>query len=397
MKIIRLAIFFSLLAFGNSRFSFAADSCNALLTIGIYNVSQSSNANEGNSLAKSTFCSADYSLNSTTSSVQASIKGAYGLFSAGGSASVTDSQIIQAQKNVCTSGFNSSAYSNNASSYSRNIYQGALDAWNQCNTLASKGINFEIQADNTMQAVTVSLSTASTGTNSKFQGLTQTGLGSSICTTTTATGDVIELKQNTLFTLSSADKLTVICKRKMQKDSSGNLFADAQALIFNTSTGAYQVPLSGIGALAHLTVDQTKSEIQAALSAIIAQKVNSNFADVKKQINNVKSIISNLFQGKSLFIDPTTGFVGINTTNPTSNLNVNGTITISDAGGSFKVGDFGASVCARNVVPSFGACPSGYTPIAVGSIAFGDSTGCQSDRGGDVPLVKVAPLCIKTQ
>ena len=297
----KLAIFFSFLPLASPAVSFAADSCNALLTVGIYNVSQSSSANEGESLAKSTFCSADYSLNSTTSSVQASIKAAFSFFSGGASASVTDSQIIETQKNVCTSGFNSSAYSNEASSYSRTIYQGALDAWNQCNTLASKGINFEIQADNTMQGVTVSLSTASTGTTSKFLGLSQTGLGTSVCKTTTSTGKVITLAENTLFTLSSAKKLTVICKRTMKKDGKGNLFADAQALIFNTSTGAYQVPLSGIGSLARSTVDQATAEIRATVDAdtqtaltAVNQANSSNSSLISSLSNTVNSLLSGL-------------------------------------------------------------------------------------------------------
>ncbi|MDP1615406.1 MAG: hypothetical protein Q8L68_06380 [Methylococcales bacterium] len=254
---------------------YAADSCNALLTVGIYNVSQSSSANEGESMAKSTFCSADYSLSSTTSSQQASIKASFmSYFSGGVSGSVSDSQIIETQHNVCTSGFNSSSYSNEASSYSHTIYQGALDAWNQCNALASKGLNFEIQADNTMQGVAVSLSTASTGTSGKFLGLTQVGLGSSVCKTTTAKGQVITLAENTLFNLNSASKLTVICKRNMRTDGSGNLFADDQTLFFNTSTGAYQVPLAGIGSLSRRTVDTIRAQIDDAVETMLANTSN---------------------------------------------------------------------------------------------------------------------------
>ncbi|MEI6746339.1 MAG: hypothetical protein WCL34_10280 [Methylococcaceae bacterium] len=74
--------------------SFAADvngfnSCNALLTAGIYNTSQSSNATDSESLRKSSFCSADYSLVSNKSSQQyssgqsAQIEASYGLFSGG--------------------------------------------------------------------------------------------------------------------------------------------------------------------------------------------------------------------------------------------------------------------------------------------------------------------------
>lgn len=392
----KLAIWFSFLAFVCPGITVAADSCNALLTVGIYNVTQSSSATEGKSLAKSTFCSANYSLNSTTSSVQASIKAAYGLFSGGASGSITDSQIIETQKNVCTSGFNSSIYSNEASNNSWTVYQGALDGWNQCNNLASKGINVEIQAVNTMQAVTVSLSTSLTGIGSKFLGLSQSGLGTSVCKATTA-GRAIKLAENMTFNLSSSDKLTVICKRVIKKDSKGNFYANAQTLTFNTSSGILQLPLSGIGSLPRFTVEQAKAEIESAVAAGVAKDVNNQLTNQQNQITALQTKLSNLLLGNSLYVNPTSGNVGINTTNPTSNLHVNGVLTLSDAGGTFKIGSYGAAVCARNVSPSLGACPSGYTAIGVGSVAFDSATGCQSDAGGDVPLVKVAPLCVKTQ
>jgi hypothetical protein len=269
----RLVImFFTLTSLSFSATLYAADSCSALLRVGIYNISQSSGANQGELLATSTFCQADYSNTATSSAVQAAIKASFlSWFSGGASGGVTNSQIIQTQHNVCTLGYNSSAYSNQASSYSKTIYQGALDAWNMCNALATQGVKFEIQADNTMQGVAVSLSTTATGTSAKFLGLTQTGTGTSVCKNTTSTGQVITVADNTVADLSSAGKYTVVCKRNLRADSNGNLFADAQTLFFNTSTGAYQVPLSGIGALTRSTVDQVKSNIQNTLQSRLAK------------------------------------------------------------------------------------------------------------------------------
>jgi hypothetical protein len=111
--------------------SFAADvngfnSCNALLTAGIYNTSQSSNETDSESLKKSSFCSADYSNKETSSSQKASIEASYGLFDGGASGSANSSAITTMQKNVCTSGFDSSQYSSQASQFARNVYQGAL-------------------------------------------------------------------------------------------------------------------------------------------------------------------------------------------------------------------------------------------------------------------------------
>lgn len=62
---------------------------------------------------------------------------------------------------------------------------------------------------------------------------------------------------------------------------------------------------------------------------------------------------------------------------------------------NFTVGSFGLDVCARDVTPTPGACPTGYTAVGIGSIAFVSAVSCQSDAGGDTPRVKVAPLCIK--
>jgi hypothetical protein len=63
--------------------SFAIDgfnSCNALLTTGIYNRSQSSSTTDSESVSKSSFCSADYSKVEKGSSQAASIEASYGLF-----------------------------------------------------------------------------------------------------------------------------------------------------------------------------------------------------------------------------------------------------------------------------------------------------------------------------
>ncbi|SJM92924.1 hypothetical protein [Crenothrix polyspora] len=259
--------------------SYAAESCNDLLTVGIYNVTNSSSASDGQFIGKTTFCAADYKNSSISKSMKASIEASYALFSGGASGSVSSAEIIQTQKNVCTSGFNSSAYSNQANETSRIIYQGALDAWNQCNALANRGLNVEIQPDSTMQGVAVTFSTA-TGNSTKLLGLTQLGLGKSICNTQ-VNGKVVTVGNSTTLGINSSSKLTIICERQMNKDSKGDLFADAQTLVFNTSTGAYQVPLSGTGVLAHATVVQALGQIRTAVN----KSVNASLVKSNKSIN----------------------------------------------------------------------------------------------------------------
>jgi hypothetical protein len=261
--------FSSMLVFAFSSSSFA-DSCDSLLNAGIYNVTQSSSAEDSQSLLKSTFCSADYSNTSISSSQQAAIKASYGGFGGGASGSTSSTEIITKQSQVCTSGFNSSSYSNQASAYSKVVYQGSLDAWNQCQALANKGVIFESQTDLGLQGVTVTLSTPA-GTSSKFLGMSQMGTGRFLCRTTlpargtSLTGKVIVIDASTAFTFDSASKLIINCQRQMRLSPAGDLNADAQTLVFNTSAGAYQVPMAAIGSYSRTSVDKAMAQIRTAV------------------------------------------------------------------------------------------------------------------------------------
>jgi hypothetical protein len=260
----------------------AGESCNALLNLGLYNVTQSSSAADGESMSKSTFCSADYSKIDESSSQAVAIKASYGLFSGGASGSASSRQIQETQSSVCTSGFSSSAYSNQASDYARVVYQGSLDAWNKCQQLANKGLAFEVQPSSTLQGVSVTI-TAPTGLAARFSGVQQYGVGQSNCQTT-INGKIINFsKSNPLlavpFKFTAASRLTLNCTRQM--DTIGNdLIADAQDLVFVTSADNLTVPLAEIGSLSRASVDQIKADVTASINqakidnqnAITAQK-----------------------------------------------------------------------------------------------------------------------------
>ena len=313
----------SLLAFAVSSSSFA-DSCDTLLKTGIYNVTQGSSETDSQLMAKSQFCSADYSLNSTSDSQKAAINASYGPFSGGASGATTSSQIIEAQKNACGSNFNSEYYKNQASAYSRTIYQGALDAWNQCLALNTKGVKFEIQPTPNMHGVTVTLS-AVAGTTAKFLGVSQFGgLGRSVCKTTLpvgTSGKSITINETTVLNLSSASSLIINCDRQLRLDSAGNYFANEQTLSFNTSAGGYQVPMVALGALSRTSIDKATAQIsaaalanvQAALSASTAQvtagyqsadtqlstQISSTNSNLQNQINNLNGGLSSLSGSQS--------------------------------------------------------------------------------------------------
>ncbi len=278
--------------------SFAVDgfnSCNALLTAGIHNITDSSSAIDSESMAASTFCAYDYSNEQTTSSQKASIEASYGLFDGGASGSASASQIKTKQSSICTSGFGSEKYSSRATSFAKNVYQGSLDAWNKCQSLAQQGVNFEVIPEQSGQGATVTLSTTSSGTSVNFNGLDQIGLGRSICTTTrnsntgSSTGKVLTVDKTTSLKFNSASKLTITCERQMSNDGKGGLFADAQTLVFNTSAGSYQVPMVTIGLSPRVTVEQAVANLQSSVNSQIAQIRTDNktsFDSLQTQINS---------------------------------------------------------------------------------------------------------------
>ena len=124
----------------------------------------------------------------------------------------------------------------------------------------------------------------------------------------------------------------------------------------------------------------------------------STLADRSSQADNSsRADVSDTIRGNQIFVDPNTGNVGINTKTPTSTLHINGVITLANPQATFVLGNWGASTCARDVTPDRGSCPSGYSIIGTGEINFESSVNCQWDSGGDVPRIKLRPVCIKMQ
>ena len=272
--------------------TWAGNSCNALLNMGLYNVGQSSSASEGQSLTKSTFCSADYSSSKTSSDTKAAIEASYGLFSGSGSGSSSKSEIIAKQASVCTSGFNSSAYSDEASAYAQTVYQGSLDAWNKCQELSNKGLDFEVRSSSTLQGVTVIITPAA-GVTATFNGIYQDGSGQSVCKRTikpvgSTTGKTVKVDSASFFKFSAAEKVTINCKRIMKKDADGNLSADAQDLIFVTSADSLRVPLAAIGNLSRVTYDQIKADFDLDIDKL-NKKIGTKLPRAKLQCRDVKT------------------------------------------------------------------------------------------------------------
>ncbi|WP_155931071.1 hypothetical protein [Methylomonas sp. 11b] len=265
-----------------------SDSCNALLNVGLYNTTIASSATDAHSLALSTFCSFDYNNSFISSAQSAQIEASYGLFSGGAGGSANRQEIITKQSQVCTSGFNSSAYSNKASSYSQSVYQGTLDAWNKCQQIANKGLVFEVQPTSTMQGIGVSI-TAPSGFDATFFGVNQIGSGTSKCTIN-ENGNVITSIDKNPFKFTASSKVTVICKRNMDKHGN-DLSADQQDLIFVTSADNLTVPLPAIGAFSRVTADKIKEDAITSSNNTANQNAQTLFSQIN---NSTTSLVSSL-------------------------------------------------------------------------------------------------------
>jgi len=228
--------------------------------MGLYNVTQSDSAKAAEYQAMATFCAYDYSSSNISSSQSAQIEASYGLFSGGAGGSASRQEIITKQSQVCSLGFNSSKYWEKASAYSRTVYQGSLDAWNRCQELANKGMEFDVQPSSTMQGVNVAI-TAPSGYQAIFYGVTQHGQGRSTCKIM-ANGKITPISLTKPFTFDAASKVTVDCNRIMKKNGN-DLSADAQDMVFVTSAKNLVVPLAAIGSFSRVTADQLRSETKA--------------------------------------------------------------------------------------------------------------------------------------
>ena len=247
--------------------AWSGDSCNSLLKLGLYNVTQSSSSIDAQSLVTSTFCSFDYSKIEETSTSAAAIKAAYGLFSGGASGSVSKQEIITKQSSVCTSGFDSSKYISNTTAYSKTVYQGSLDAWNKCQEIAAQNLNFNVQPSSTMQGVSVSISVPP-GYDAWFYGVAQYGSGHSDCSVFGSNG-LMNVTMTSPVKFNAASSLTVSCARQMAQIGN-DFFADAQDLVFITSRDNLTVPLAPMGSLSRLTVDQINGQTDGKIKVQIA-------------------------------------------------------------------------------------------------------------------------------
>lgn len=280
--------------------------CNELLTLGLYNTTQSSDATQSRSLVTSQFCSADFSkitdnnyqygksTNAQTLNIEASygpVSGSVGSSSSGSNTSVVSrDSIIQKQSELCTKGFNSQEYISNTSDYAKQVYQGSLDAWNQCNNLNASGLKFKTTPSSNLQGITIDLSAMSTGSSLALTGVMQDG-GKTSCTTTLAprnpnarSGNVITVDASTYVPFNNSSTLSISCKREMVDDGLGGQYAEQTNLHFKTSAGTVVVPMAAIGKVPRVAYEKAVADVK--------DLADTKISTISGSVQNINKLIS---------------------------------------------------------------------------------------------------------
>jgi len=133
-----------------------------------------------------------------------------------------------------------------------------------------------MRPDPTMQGASVTFSSGN-GSVFTFKGVKQTGSGRSTCHTTlparagSIRGKELTVDKSTSLKFDASSDLSITCERQMISDADGNLSADDQTLLFDTSAGTYPVYLGAVGLLSRQSADAVLASVQAATAEQIKQ------------------------------------------------------------------------------------------------------------------------------
>lgn len=238
--------------------------CDSILQNGFYDISQSASREQAESVHKASFCSYDYSSTDISSSTKATIQAEYKFFSASGSYETDDRKVIQTQKQVCTSGFDSSKYLKDTSNYTKTVHDRVVDAWDRCQSLGDKGVIFDLETDATLSGAVVTVITAA-GMQARLLGVSTVGKGKSICVTNVGSGRV-PINEDTVMTIDSNTVITITCNRDKRLEGDDEVM-DEQMLVVSTSVGNYTVPFSATTLAGTSTIDLIQREVQGTFDA----------------------------------------------------------------------------------------------------------------------------------
>ena len=222
-----------------------AEDCNELIRLGLYNVQNSVSEHDSLTAAYRHFCQESYA--SSSSSRQGSMKASFSvlnIFSIGGGGG-SGSSLTQTQwERICEDESLREELYTYDSIQSQTIFQGSLDAWEQCLALNERGLKTDIRPTSDLTGVSFDLYWTGSS-KADFLGIDQPDLGQAQCTVTTSGKNGLSAEPVTpssrLRLSSSAANFS--CQRQLDALSDGSLAAEALRLTVKTSDGSFDIDM----------------------------------------------------------------------------------------------------------------------------------------------------------
>jgi hypothetical protein len=229
-----------------------ATDCNELIRLGLYNVRNTVDQHDSLVSAYNHLCNQSY--NSSSSSRQGAMNFSFNFLKVGlglgGSSGSSLSQ--ESWTSICTDTATQNKLYTYNSLNSQTIYDGSLNAWQNCVNLQARGLKTDIRPTSTFSGVSFDLYWTGSAP-AKFRGIEQPDLGKANCTVTailpvngvnTTVTQVVKANTQLNLTTKAAN---FVCNRLMATAADGTKSSEATRLTIKTSDGSFDIDLPPLG------------------------------------------------------------------------------------------------------------------------------------------------------
>lgn len=252
-------------------FSFAlGQSCDALLTHGLYNVSIATSERSYKAAEYGKICSSDYE--SSGEATQKQIQGglSYAGFGASAASGKSESSWAEAQKEYCETNENNVEEDEGMRAESRQIYDRGIQAWERCVELSSRNVLIDfVVSESSANATTVTYGISYTGAGTS--GIELTGIYIRPEDTFTCEGQVGKNKQNVQVDENTRrpitpQNLSITCERNAtgQGANEGSTFYKQAAISIHTTDRNLDAFFPGI----KVASSPKEQELEARIAAL---------------------------------------------------------------------------------------------------------------------------------
>lgn len=226
-----------------------AEDCNELIRLGIYNVYNTISEHDSLVTAYHQLCTEDIDKVSTEKKRGMSLAFEFLKIKIGPISGNYDTTLTtDTQRKYCETIDTSNKLRTYDSVQSQQIYDGSLNAWQNCLAMQARGLKTDIRPTSTFSAVSFDLYwTGSVG--AKFRGIDQPDLGKSNCIVTTTSGNKTVtqvVKSDTQFPLTTKAS-NFVCNRTIKTEIDGTKYSDAMRLTIKTSDGSFDIDMPPLG------------------------------------------------------------------------------------------------------------------------------------------------------